>query len=271
MAPFAFLNHHSFRRGASSQLTSVPESGAAQPTTTMGGIPSKVGPHVNEAPHKKLRPRSSSLNLLKRTRTPSGQAAARASIISQPNPVEDTTIVGASDSEAGYTRLSSGRRSGSESTVKTLSGSVHSHKSLGSNKDYVYDSDTSSTGTATRVTPPSEDQQELITHVTDEESSGMSTPVPPPPPKTPQIMLPTPSILPEDSPTKYGLRVAHTPTPDRSLTDAQRQKMTGAGLFVVSVSKTVIVDATHHILARCHPAKIGNSGSVCRPSQVRRR
>lgn len=61
----------------------------------------------------------------------------------------------------------------------------------------------------------------------------MSTPVPPPPPETPHIQLPTPPFLTEDSPTKYGLRVTQSPSPDRAMVATQRQKMTGAGLFVV--------------------------------------
>jgi hypothetical protein len=221
MAPFALFNHRSFRRGASSQLTSVPESASAQ----MGAVPSRVAPpHVSETPHKKLRPRSSSLNILKRTRTPSGKT-----LQPEPEPSVHTTTLEATECQADYTRTSLGCRSGSETTVKTLNDSVHSSKSLVDSEDASgYGSDTSSTGTATRVTPPSEQQAHP-----DDEPSGMTTPVPPPPPKTPQIQLPTPPFLTEDSPTKYGLRLAHTPSPDRSMAASQRQKMTGAGLFVV--------------------------------------
>jgi hypothetical protein len=42
--------------------------------------------------------------------------------------------------------------------------------------------------------------------------------------------------LTEDSPTKYGLRVTHSPSPDRFMVANQRQKMTGAGLFVVCLA-----------------------------------
>lgn len=51
---------------------------------------------------------------------------------------------------------------------------------------------------------------------------------------TPKILLPQPSMLPRDSPTKYGLGITRTtPSPDKRLTKAQREKMTGPGLFAV--------------------------------------
>ncbi|KAL1311737.1 hypothetical protein AAFC00_001832 [Neodothiora populina] len=53
---------------------------------------------------------------------------------------------------------------------------------------------------------------------------------------TPRTLLPRPPMLPEDSPTKYGLhRKGRTPSPDRTLTAAQRKKMTGPSLFAHSV------------------------------------
>ncbi|THW89903.1 hypothetical protein D6D18_06839 [Aureobasidium pullulans] len=236
MAPFALFTHRSFRRGATSQLTSVPESASAQQKTDMGGIPSKVASQVNESSQKKLKHRSSSLNLLKRNRNPSGHAAVRTSVVPQSPPSVDTSTTEDAESEADYTRSSLGQRSGSESTVKTLSDSVHS-KRYESSKDDGFESDASSTRTATRVTPPSglqkEWQDEIIHFGAEDEPSGMSTPVPPPPPpKTPQIQLPTPPFFTEDSPAKYGLRVTQSPSPDRSMAASQRQKMTGAGLFV---------------------------------------
>lgn len=234
MAPFRFLNHHSFRRSTSSQLADVPASGPTQLIADMGGAPSKVGSAVSETSHKKLRPRSSSLHLLKRNRTPSGHAAARASYVVHPAPPVVTSTVEDDDTGTDYTRISTGRRSGSGSTVKTLSDSVHASQSLEDGKDVESSSDTSSTGTIAGVT--SNDQEDTVVHHPVDEPSGMTTPVPPAPPRTPHIMLPTPPFLTEDSPTKYGLRITHTPSPERSLTNAQRKKMSGAGLFVVCVT-----------------------------------
>ncbi|KAG9793746.1 hypothetical protein KCU95_g4732, partial [Aureobasidium melanogenum] len=228
MAPFALFNHRSFRRGPSSQSASASESVAAQQKTVMGGVPSKAASTVNEAPHRKLRPRSSSMNLLKRNRTPSASTAVRNPTVIQPSASVDTTTIEVSESEADYTRISLARRSNSQSTVKTLSDSVHSNR-FGVPKDDSFESDASSTRTATRVTPPSEP---AIVFGADDEQSGMSTPVPPHSLKTAHIQLPTPPFLTEDSPTKYGLRVTHSPSPDRAMVAIQRQKMTGAGLFV---------------------------------------
>lgn len=214
----------------------------------MGGIPSKVASQVDESSQKKLKHRSSSLNLLKRNRNPSRHAAVRTSVVPQSPPSVDTSTTEDAESEADYTRSSLGQRSGSESTVKTLSDSVHS-KRYESSKDDGFESDASSTRTATRVTPPSglqkEWQDEIIHFGAEDEPSGMSTPVPPPPAKTPQIQLPTPPFLTEDSPTKYGLRVTQSPLPDRSMAASQRQKMTGAGLFVVSIPSYHL--SLHHL------------------------
>ncbi|KAI5197611.1 hypothetical protein E4T39_07210 [Aureobasidium subglaciale] len=232
MAPFGIFTRRSFRRRPSTQSTSTAGSASAQQKTDMGGVPSKAGSHVNDAPHKKLRHRSSSMNLLKRNRTPSGHASARGPVVATQSMSDvETILTDSTELETDYTRGSLGARSDSQSTVKTLSDSIHS-TSFANNKDKFYDSDSSSTRTATRVTPPSETQEEVIVFVADDDSSGMSTPVPPHPPKTPQIQLPTPPFLTEDSPTKYGLRVTHSPSPDRSMAASQRQKMTGAGLFV---------------------------------------
>ncbi|KAH0298471.1 hypothetical protein KCU71_g12882, partial [Aureobasidium melanogenum] len=228
MAPFALFNHRSFRRGPSSQSASASKSVAAQQKTVMGGVPSKAASTVNEVPHRKLRPRSSSMNLLKRNRTPSASTAVRNPTVTQPSASVDTTTIEVSESEADYTRISLARRSDSQSTVKTLSDSVHSNR-FEVPKDDSFESDASSTRTATRVTPPSEP---AIVLGADDEHSGMSTPVPPHSPKTAHIQLPTPPFLTEDSPTKYGLRVTHSPSPDRAMVATQRQKMTGAGLFV---------------------------------------
>lgn len=237
MAPFALFTHRSFRRGPSNPSASASESIAAQQKTTMGGVPSKTASNVNEAPHKKLRPRSSSVNLLKRNRTPSGHTAVRTPAVTQPSASVDTTTIEVSESEADYTRISLARRSDSQSTVKTLSDSVHSNR-FEIPKDDTFESDASSTRTATRVTPSSE---AAIVFGADDEKSGMSTPVPPHPPKTPHIQLPTPPFLTEDSPTKYGLRVTQSPSPDRATVATQRQKMTGAGLFVVCGALTRLV------------------------------
>lgn len=195
----------------------------------MGSVPSKAASTTNEAPHRKLRPRSSSINLLKRNRTPSASTAVRNSTVTQPSASVDSTTIEVSESEADYTRISLARRSDSQSTVKTLSDSVHSNR-FEVPKDDSFQSDASSTRTATRVTPPSEP---AIVFGADDEQSGMSTPVPPHSPKTAHIQLPTPPFLTEDSPTKYGLRVTHSPPPDRAMVATQRQKMSGAGLFVV--------------------------------------
>lgn len=229
MAPFALFTHRSFRRGTSSQSTPASESATPQQKTAMGGMPSKAASSVNEVPHKKLRPRSSSMNLLKRNRTPSANTTVRTSTTTQPSTSADTTTFEVSESEADYTRISLARRSDSQSTVKTLSDSVHSNR-FDTIKDTSFESDASSIRTATRVSPPSD---EHVVFGADDESSGMTTPVPHRPPKTPQIQLPTPPFLTEDSPTKYGLRVAHSPSPDLYMASTQRQKMTGAGLFVV--------------------------------------
>ncbi|KAI5249121.1 hypothetical protein E4T42_05431 [Aureobasidium subglaciale] len=231
MAPFGIFTRRSFRRRPSTQSTSTPESASAQQKTDMGGVPSKAGSHVNDVPHRKLRHRSSSMNLLKRNRTPSGHASTRDPIATQASSDVDAALTDSTGLETEYTRGSLGARSDSQSTVKMLSGSVHS-TSFANNKDNFYDSDSSSTRTATRVTPPSEAQEEVIVFGADDDSSGMSTPVPPRQPKTPRIQLPTPPFLTEDSPTKYGLRVTYSPSPDRSMAASQRQKMTGAGLFV---------------------------------------
>ncbi|KAI4850379.1 hypothetical protein E4T44_02781 [Aureobasidium sp. EXF-8845] len=228
MAPFAIFTHRSFRRGTSSQSTPPSDSATAQQKTAMGGVPSKAASSVNEAPHKKLRPRSSSMNLLKRNRTPSANTAARTSTVTQPSASVDTTTIEVFESEADYTRISLARRSDSQSTVKTLSDSVHSNR-FEIIKDDSFESDASSTRTTTRVTAPSD---ELVVLGADDEHSGMSTPVPPRSLKTPQIQLPTPPFLTEDSPTKYGLRVTQSPSPDLFKAATQRQKMTGAGLFV---------------------------------------
>ncbi|KAI4727957.1 hypothetical protein E4T49_04312 [Aureobasidium sp. EXF-10728] len=225
MAPFNLFTHRSFRRG---QSILASESTTAQQKTAMGGMPSKAATNVNEAPHKKLRPRSSSMHLLKRNRDPSGHNTARTSTVAQPLASADTTTIEVSESEADYTRISLARRSDSQSTVKTLSDSVHSNRYEPTKHDSC-ESDASSTRTATRVTRPSE---ALLVPDADDEPYGMSTPVPPHAPQTPQIQLPTPPFLTEDSPTKYGLRVTHSPSPDRSMVAKQRQKMTGAGLFV---------------------------------------
>lgn len=276
MAPFALFTHRSFRRGATSQLTSVPESASAQQKTDMGGIPSKVVSQVNESSQKKLKHRSSSLNLLKRNRNPSGHAAVRTSVVPQSPPSVDTSTTEDAESEADYTRSSLGQRSGSESTVKSLSDSLHS-KRYESSKDDGFESDASSTRTATRVTPPSglqkEWQDEIIHFGAEDEPSGMSTPVPPPPPKTPQIQLPTPPFLTEDSPTKYGLRVTQSPSPDRSMAASQRQKMTGAGLFVVSGPfhhLAVLIIVTDSLKACRYPAKVRDFNVANWPSKTRR-
>ena len=229
MAPFALFTHRSFRRATSSQSTPASEPATAQQKAAMGGMPSKAASSVNEVPHKKLRPRSSSMNLLKRNRTPSANTTVRTSTVTQPSISADTTTIGVSESEAGYTRISLARRSDSQSTVKTLSDSVHSNR-FDTVKDTSFESDASSTRTATRVSPPSD---EHVVLGADDEPSGMSIPVPHRPSKTPQIQLPTPPFLTEDSPTKYGLRVTHSPSPDLYMASTQRQKMTGAGLFVV--------------------------------------
>ncbi|KAG9694093.1 hypothetical protein KCU95_g13588, partial [Aureobasidium melanogenum] len=228
MAPFALFAHRSFRRGPSSQLTLASESVAAQQKTVMGGVPSKAASTTNEAPHRKLRPRSSSINLLKRNRTPSASTAVRNSTVTQPSASVDSTTIEVSESEADYTRISLARRSDSQSTVKTLSDSVHSNR-FEVPKDDSFQSDASSTRTATRVTSPLEP---AIVFGANDEQSGMSTPVPPHSPKTAHIQLPTPPFLTEDSPTKYGLRVTHSPSPDRAMVATQRPKMSGAGLFV---------------------------------------
>jgi hypothetical protein len=229
MVPFAIFTHRGFRRGTSSQSTPPYDSATAQQKTAMGGVPSKAASSVNEAPYKKLRPRSSSMNLLKRNHTPSANTAARTSTVTQPSASIDTTTIEVFESEADYTRISLARRSDSQSTVKTLSDSVHSNR-FETIKDDSFESDASSTRTTTRVTAPSD---ELVVLGADDEPSGMSTPVPPRSLKTPQIQLPTPPFLTEDSPTKYGLRVTQSPSPDLFMAATQRQKMTGAGLFVV--------------------------------------
>ncbi|KAI5197713.1 hypothetical protein E4T38_07866 [Aureobasidium subglaciale] len=259
MAPFGIFTRRSFRRRPSTQSTSTPESASAQQKTDMGGVPSKAGSHVNDVPHRKLRHRSSSMNLLKRNRTPSGHASTRDPIATQASCDVDAALTDSTGLETEYTRGSLGARSDSQSTVKMLSGSVHS-TSFANNKDNFYDSDSSSTRTATRVTPPSEAQEEVIVFGADDDSSGMSTPVPPRPPKTPQIQLPTPPFLTEDSPTKYGLRVTYSPSPDRSMAASQRQKMTGAGLFVHAATQqsqihcpTANYDPISIDLSKMHP------------------
>ncbi|KAH0292868.1 hypothetical protein M436DRAFT_69557 [Aureobasidium namibiae CBS 147.97] len=261
MAPFALFTHRSFRRGTSSQSTPASEPATAQQKTAMGGMSSKAASSVNEVPHKKLRPRSSSMNLLKRNRTPSANTTVRTLTVTQPSTSADTTTIEVSESEADYTRISLARRSDSQSTVKTLSDSVHSSR-FDPIKDTSFESDASSTRTATRVSPPS---NEVVVFGADEETSGMSTPVQHRPSKTPQIQLPTPPFLTEDSPTKYGLRVTHSPSPDLYMASAQRQKMTGAGLFVHATTQqrsatlTLPVDqanpgAKDSILAQISPA-----------------
>ncbi|KAI4852543.1 hypothetical protein E4T45_04667 [Aureobasidium sp. EXF-8846] len=251
MAPFAIFTHRSFRRGTSSQSTPPSDSATAQQKTAMGGVPSKAASSVNEAPHKKLRPRSSSMNLLKRNRTPSANTAARTSTVTQPSASVDTTTIEVFESEADYTRISLARRSDSQSTVKTLSDSVHSNR-FEIIKDDSFESDASSTRTTTRVTAPSD---ELVVLGADDEHSGMSTPVPPRSLKTPQIQLPTPPFLTEDSPTKYGLRVTQSPSPDLFKAATQRQKMTGAGLFVHAATQQRHPNSTSHTHFHYEPRK----------------
>ena len=255
MAPFALFTHRSFRRGTSSQSTPAPESATAQQKTAMGGMPSKAASSVNEVPHKKLRPRSSSMNLLKRNRTPSANTTVRTSNVTQPSASADTTTIEVSEPEADYTRISLARRSDSQSTVKTLSDSVHSNR-FDAIKDATFESDASSTRTATRVSP----SDEHVVFGADDESSGMSTPVPHRPSKTPQIQLPTPPFLTEDSPTKYGLRVTHSPSPDLYMASTQRQKMTSAGLFVVcdSIVLSFLVQLVSRLTACHYSAKVRN-------------
>ncbi|CAD0112579.1 unnamed protein product [Aureobasidium uvarum] len=261
MAPFALFTHRSFRRGPSSQSTSASDSATTQQKTAMGGMPSKAATNVNEAPHKKLRPRSSSMHLLKRNRDPSGHNAARTSTLAQPLASADTTTIEVSESEADYTRISLARRSDSQSTVKTLSDSVHSNRYEFTKHD-SFESDASSTRTATRVTRPSE---ALLVLGADDEPNGMSTPIPPHPPKTPQIRLPTPPFLTEDSPTKYGLRMNHSPSPDRSMVAKQRQKMTGAGLFVVTGHPHLLPSMTARLTTSQHAATQQRSTTLTLP------
>ncbi|KAI4846101.1 hypothetical protein E4T45_07404 [Aureobasidium sp. EXF-8846] len=267
MAPFAIFTHRSFRRGTSSQSTPPSDSTTVQQKTAMGGVPSKAASSVNEAPHKKLRPRSSSMNLLKRNRTPSANTAARTPTVNQPSASIDTMTIEVFESEADFTRISLARRSDSQSTVKTLSDSVHSSR-FETIKDDSFESDASSTRTATRVTVPSEEL--VVLGADDDEPSGMSTPVPPRSLKTPQIQLPTPPFLTEDSPTKYGLRVTHSPSPDLFKAATQRQKMTGAGLFVHAATQQRHLKNTSHTHFHYEPRKehvieVTTSGNVWAP------
>jgi hypothetical protein len=234
----------------------------------MGGMPSKAASTVRDAPHKKLRPRSSSMNLLKRNRTPSANTAVRTSTVTQPSVSLATTTIEVSESEADYTRISLARRSDSQSTVKTLSDSVHSTR-FDIIKDGSFGSDASSTRTATRVSPPSRGNVVLGA---DDEPSGMSTPVSPRPSTTPQIQLPTPPFLTEDSPTKYGLRVTHSPSPDLYMASTQRQKMTGAGLFVVCdpVNSLFLAKSDLCLTACRYSTKVCDIDTANRPSKVRR-
>lgn len=197
----------------------------------MGANPSKPGEH-GAAPSRKLRPRSS-INLLKRTRTTSNPTRA-----SYPVPAiatVDLDGVGDTNSANHVDELSS-----PSSSEQSPSSPVH-NSLLSSTIEELEDDggSVSSTGTANRLTTPTKHGKHVAPSTPPNEQTQESKPGTPDSlmtPRVPRIMLTLPTMLPEDSPTKYGLRTGHTPSPERTLTKAQRRDMTGPTLFAVSSS-----------------------------------
>lgn len=230
------------RRLASSNKHEPPLKRSLKPTTEMGVNASKAADSGPDTNRKSLRPRSS-FNILQRTRTPSASTRvnSRTTEVSGQRPayvsVDGTgpsgNVSGDKDDVAHASRPSSAAISvPCDSTVGSDKGSRSSY---------------STSSTATPATTTEETEETSV----DEESSDSSrhaTPVP-----IPRITLPTTFVLPEDSPTKYGLRTAQTPSPELSLSQAQRMKMSPGALFQV---RSMLCDyrraASDSSLARRH-------------------
>lgn len=196
----------------------------------MGAIPSKLGEQGDGPTRKPLRPRSS-LNLLKRSRTTSSSTRASYPVVPATVTV-DVDNIGYVKQTTQLDELSSPASSQQSPPDRSLLSSTIKERD---DDDVGSISSTGSTATATRMTTPTNSGK----HAT---ATPMSAPAreecrstTPSPSATPKIMLKLPSMLPEDSPTKYGLRTASTPSPDKAaLLRAQRKDMTPAGLFAVS-------------------------------------
>ncbi|KAF1353594.1 hypothetical protein BDV97DRAFT_118562 [Delphinella strobiligena] len=190
----------------------------------MGANPSKPGERCVAPPSRKHLKSRSSLNLLKRTRTPS--TATRASC-----PLPETVPVGGPP----YTKIRNNAEEQvspeyqpSSSNASALS-STSERREDGSDPDSA--SQYSTPETVTRPTTP------INGHGKGEDASTPqsedSRPGTPALSLTPKTLLAPPAMLPEDSPTKYGLRTRRTPSPEKGMTRAQRMKITGPGLFAV--------------------------------------
>lgn len=221
MPPFTLFGRKFSNNDKHDPSLETPSSLSAE----MGANPSKATDSGPETHRKPLRPRSS-LNLLKRTRTPSG--SARVNSGSTQTSCPPSTLITGDGTDSS--RNSNGHKSGVQqaSLPSTVAAFVQHASTPDSDKDSLSSYSTSSTAT------PATTAEETKVASADEESSDSSrhaTPVP-----IPRISLPTTFVLPEDSPTKYGLRTTQTPSPELSLSQAQRLKMTAGALFQVCYS-----------------------------------
>lgn len=187
---------------------------------------------------KALRPRSSSLNLLKRGRTPSNSTRASCSL-PVTLPLEGLGSFPAVNQEEKQTAAPSSQRSSLAPDSSSLSCPIGEvvEDDEEDDKETKSISETSSVVTATRfgtLTPtPIVGRTGSVSVRSDSRSST------PGPITTPKTLLPTPSVLPEDSPTKYGLQTTQTPSPEAVLSRAQRKDMAGPTLFAVSCPTTM--------------------------------
>lgn len=188
----------------------------------MGANASKAADSGPDTNRKSLRPRSS-FDILQRTRTPSASTRVNSRTTEASGPPPAYVSVDGT----GPSGISSGNRDDVAHASRPSSAaiSVPCDSTVGSDKASRSSYSTSSTATPATATEETEETS------VDEESSDSSrhaTPVP-----IPRMTLPTTFVLPEDSPTKYGLRTAQTPSPELSLLQAQRMKMSPGALFQV--------------------------------------
>ena len=185
----------------------------------MGTNSSKPGLH-GAAPSRKALKSRSSLNLLKRTRTPSTSTRA-----SCPLPVT-ASVDGAGHFEDA---ISSDVQTATTRSRKSSLLSSTTEENGDDEEESRSVSSVSTSATATRLTTPTGIRKDVLSVLPSEDERPSASS----PSSTPKILLPTTSMLPEDSPTKYGLRTVQTPSPDKRLMRAQRKDMTGPGLFAV--------------------------------------
>lgn len=190
----------------------------------MGANPSKPGERCVAPPSRKHLKSRSSLNLLKRTRTPSN--ATRASC-----PLPETVLVGGPAYAGSRDNVEERVLPEHQQSSSNASAPSSTSEEKGDESEPDSASQYSTPETVTRPTTPingHRDGQDASTPQSEDSRSGT-----PALSLTPKTLLAPPAMLPEDSPTKYGLRTTRTPSPEKGMTRAQRMKITGPGLFAV--------------------------------------